>query len=39
MGSLIGLLQRIADAGLEISVSQYLRTFDGQAGFSLAQGQ
>ena len=39
MGKCIGLLQRIADAGIEIAVTQSLRTFDGQAGFTLAQGQ
>ncbi|HYW44576.1 MAG TPA: NADP-dependent isocitrate dehydrogenase [Bryobacteraceae bacterium] len=39
MGKLGGLLARLSDAGLEIAVVQYLRTFNGQAGFSLAQGQ
>jgi isocitrate dehydrogenase len=39
MGSLIGLLKRIADAGLEIAATQTLRTFNGQPGFTLAQGQ
>jgi len=39
MGKCVGLLQRIADAGIEIAVTQSLRTFDHRAGFTLAQGQ
>ena len=39
MQQLLGLLGRIADAGIEIAVTQSLRAFDGQDGFSLAQGQ
>jgi len=35
----LDVAQRIAGAGIEIAVTQSLRTFDGQAGFSLAQGQ
>ena len=33
------LMGRVADAGIEISATQTLRTFNGQAGFTLAQGQ
>jgi isocitrate dehydrogenase len=39
MPKLIALLGRLSDAGLEIASTQSLRTFDGQPGFSLAQGQ
>jgi isocitrate dehydrogenase len=39
MGRLIALLKRMSDAGLEIAMTETLRTFNGQAGFSLAQGQ
>jgi len=39
MGDLIGLLQRLSDAGLEIAMTEMLRTYDGRPGFSLAQGQ
>ena len=39
MGRLIALVKRISDAGLDIAVTQSLRSFDGQDGFSLAQGQ
>jgi isocitrate dehydrogenase len=39
MGQLIDLQRRIADAGIEIAMTETLRSFDGQAGFSLAQGQ
>jgi isocitrate dehydrogenase len=39
MGHLIALLQRMADAGLDIAMTETLRTFDGQAGYSLSQGQ
>ena len=39
MGKCLELVQRIADAGIEIASTQSLRTFDGQLGFSLAQGQ
>ncbi len=33
------LLRRIAEAGIEIAMTQTLRNFDGKAGFTLAQGQ
>ena len=39
MGAIIGLLQKISDAGIEIAATQTLRNFDGKAGFTLAQGQ
>jgi isocitrate dehydrogenase len=39
MGALIGVLKRVADAGIDIAMTETLRTFEGQAGFSLAQGQ
>jgi isocitrate dehydrogenase len=35
----IELLGRFAEAGIEIAATQALRTFDGQPGFTLAQGQ
>jgi isocitrate dehydrogenase len=39
MSKCIALLGRISDAGIDIASTQTLRTFNGQAGFSLAQGQ
>ena len=36
---IIALLDRIAALGLEIGMTQNLRTFDGKPGFTLAQGQ
>jgi hypothetical protein len=39
MGKMVALLERIAAAGIEIAATQTLRTFDGQAGYTLAQGQ
>ncbi len=39
MNQLIELQRRIADAGIEIAMTETLRSFNGQAGFSLAQGQ
>jgi isocitrate dehydrogenase len=39
MRKVLALLQRISDAGLEIGATETLRTYNGQAGFSLAQGQ
>jgi isocitrate dehydrogenase len=39
MGQCIELLRRISGAGIKIAATESLRTFDGQAGFSLAQGQ
>ena len=35
----LGVLQRIAGAGLEIVQTVGLQTFDGKQGFTLAQGQ
>jgi isocitrate dehydrogenase len=35
----LSLLQRLADAGVEVVKTEYLRNFDGQPGFSLAQGE
>ena len=35
----IALLDRVAELGLEIAMTENLRTFDGKAGFTLAQGQ
>jgi isocitrate dehydrogenase len=35
----IGLLARVANAGLEFVKTEHLYTFDGQPGFSLGQGQ
>ncbi len=39
MGPLIDFERRIADAGIEIAGTQTLRSFNGQAGFTPAQGQ
>jgi len=39
MGRLISLVKRISEAGIDIAGTQTLRNFDGQPGFSLAQGQ
>jgi isocitrate dehydrogenase len=39
MGKMIDLQKRVAGAGIEIAVTQTLRAFDGQAGYTLAQGQ
>ncbi len=39
MRQLIGVIERVAAAGIEIASTQTLRHFNGQAGFSLAQGQ
>src|SRR3954453_16800473 len=38
-GRLLELQKRIAGAGIEIASTQMLRTFNGQPGFTLAQGQ
>jgi isocitrate dehydrogenase len=35
----LALLNRVIDEGLELVKTETLRTFDGQAGFTLAQGQ
>jgi isocitrate dehydrogenase len=37
--ALVDLLQRIAGAGIEIAVTQTLKTFDERPGYTLAQGQ
>jgi isocitrate dehydrogenase len=39
MGQMVALLQRVATAGIEIAATETLRTFDGQAGYTLAQGE
>ena len=39
MAKCVALLGRFAEAGIEIAATQALRTFDGQPGFTLAQGQ
>jgi len=39
MAKMVGLLERVVAAGIEIAATQTLRTFDGQAGYTLAQGQ
>jgi hypothetical protein len=35
----VALLGRILDQGIEIVKTENLRTFDGQPGYTLAQGQ
>jgi isocitrate dehydrogenase len=39
MASLLGIAQRVAGAGIDIALTQTLRTFDGQNGYSMVQGQ
>jgi isocitrate dehydrogenase len=39
MKPILALCGRVAEAGIDIASTQILRTFDGQAGYSLAQGQ
>ncbi|HLK66288.1 MAG TPA: NADP-dependent isocitrate dehydrogenase [Bryobacteraceae bacterium] len=39
MSRLIEIVSRIAEAGIDIALTQSLRTFDNQPGFTLAQGQ
>jgi isocitrate dehydrogenase len=39
MGPLIDLQKRVSEAGIEIALTQTLRSFKGQAGFTLASGQ
>ena len=39
MSKCIDLLKRISESGIEIAMTESLRTFDGQAGYTLAQGQ
>ena len=38
-GAVNSLVKRVSDAGIDIAATEWLRTFDGQPGFSLAQGQ
>ena len=33
------MLDRIAEAGIDIAMTESLRNYDGKAGFTLAQGQ
>jgi isocitrate dehydrogenase len=33
------LLQRLADKNIQVAKAEYLRNYEGQAGFTLAQGQ
>src|SRR5207247_2984798 len=39
MGRLLAVVRRISEAGIDIALTQTLRSFDGQAGYTLAQGQ
>ena len=39
MGQMVALLGRVPAAGIVIAATQTLRTFDGKAGYTLAQGQ
>ncbi len=39
MAACLGVLQQVVAAGIDIASTQSLRTFDGVAGFTLAQGQ
>jgi len=39
MGKCLALLGRVAKAGIDIAMTESLRTFDGQPGYTLAQGQ
>jgi len=39
MASLLGVAQRVAGAGIDIALTQTLRSFNGQIGYSLVQGQ
>ncbi len=39
MGRLLDLQKRVVEAGIDVAQTQTLRTFDGQPGFTLAQGQ
>ncbi len=39
MDKILALLGRVSAAGIEIAATQTLRNFDGNAGFTLAQGQ
>ena len=37
--NIIALLGRVAEKGIEVVKTEYLRNFDGQPGFSLSQGE
>jgi isocitrate dehydrogenase len=39
MSAVLALLKRIADAGIDIAMTESLRSFNGVNGFTLAQGQ
>lgn len=39
MSQCVDLQKRVADAGIEIAMTESLRTFNGTAGYTLAQGQ
>jgi isocitrate dehydrogenase len=39
MTRLLGVAQRVAGAGIEIALTQTLRSFNGQIGYSMVQGQ
>src|SRR5215471_8424191 len=39
MGELLDVAQRVACAGIDIALTQTLRSFDGQSGYSMVQGQ
>jgi hypothetical protein len=39
MPRLLDVARRIADAGIDIALTQTLRSFDGQTGYSAVQGQ
>jgi isocitrate dehydrogenase len=39
MGKCLALLGRVTQAGLDIAMTESLCTFDGQPGYTLAQGQ
>ena len=38
-GKMLGLAKRLSDAGIDVMMTASLRTYDGQDGYSLAQGQ
>lgn len=38
-GAIAGLLQRLADSGIDFIKTEHLCTFDGEPGYSLGQGQ
>jgi isocitrate dehydrogenase len=38
-GDILDLLRRLTDAGIDVIKTENLCTFDGVAGFALAQGQ